>query len=314
MTMTILLLYALAFFLILIAVIVGLTQRQRPELPDALRERLRSEIPGKSDEQSEVADRDKLLNAPGEGIAENWWLQFSGWVERAGFTPRAFLLRSLLLDIVISSVLAVFLQPVVGIVYFVALHPVVMALRLRLAIQKRAAKTLLALPGFLDAVVRITRVGSSLTSALQSATRDAEGPIREVFRQILRREQAGMPIDRAMLLMAKRYHLPELAILATVLRLNLRYGGRTDIILERLADWLRGRVSVQAELRALSAETRFSALIMSILIPGLGVYITVMNSKPILTMWETGLGRALLILGGALILFGVFLIQRMSKI
>lgn len=312
--MTILLLYSLAILLILIAVIIGLRQRQRPDLPDALRERLHGEAPDRNDEQSEAAEQGKVSNALGDGVAENWWLRFSGWVERAGFTPRLFLLRSLLLDIVISILLATFLQPFVGIIYFFAFHPVVMVLRLRLAVQKRAAAALLALPGFLDAVVRITRVGSSLTSALQSATREAEGPIREIFRQILRREQAGMPIDRAMLLMAKRYHLPELAILATVLRLNLRYGGRTDIILERLADWLRGRGSVQAELRALSAETRFSALIMSILIPGLGVYITVMNSKPILTMWDTGMGRVLLILGAGLILLGVFLIQRMSKL
>jgi tight adherence protein B len=308
-----LLLYALALLLVIATVIIAVRLRPARELPEPLRERLRVEENLHSDD-AEAAESQKQVLRAGENAKEDWWLRFSDWLGQAGFAPRPFLLRSLALDILISILLALFLLPIVGILYFFLLHPLLTVLRVRLAIRKRAALTLLALPGFLDAVVRITRVGTSLTAAIQSATREAEGPIRDIFRQILRREHAGMPIDRAMLLIAQRYHLPELAILATVLRLNLRYGGRTDIILERLADWLRGRVSVQAELRALSAETRFSALVLSILIPGLGVYITAMNSKPIMAMWDTEIGRILLILGAGLILLGIFLIQRMSKL
>lgn len=309
------LLYVFAVILVLLAGVMVWRGHPRSDLPGPLRQRLRLEPEsGTEAESAEDVDDGKRSMAIPEGIVETWQFRFIDWLALADLQARPFLLRSLGLDLLISLLLGLFLLPVVGVLYFLFLHPLLTAFWIRRNIQKRAAQALIVLPAFLDSVVRISRTGSSLTSAIQSAAHDSEGAIRDIFRQILRREKTGVTIDRAMLQVSKRYRLPELAILASVLRLNQRYGGRTDLVLERLADWLRGRVSVQAELRAMSAETRFSALILSVLIPGLGAYIAVMNSKPLLMMWATDLGRFLLILGVGLIMLGVLLVLRMSKI
>ncbi|MBU2721238.1 type II secretion system protein, partial [Acidithiobacillus ferridurans] len=89
---------------------------------------------------------------------------------------------------------------------------------------------------------------------------------------------------------------------------------RTDVVLERIADWLRGRVMAQAEFNALSAETRLGALILSLMIPGLALYIVLMNHSYLQGMWVVSTGRMLLIAGGTLLVTGVVLLNRMARL
>ncbi|MFA7495759.1 MAG: type II secretion system F family protein [Acidithiobacillus sp.] len=313
--MIVLILIVLAVILIGVAVGIALTQRKPSELPSALRERLRvfdqKDPTALSDESPEEKN---LLAKSAAGKNEHWRLQWEEKLRQAGMVPKTFLWKSLGLGLLLSVLIAVFLRPWAAPIFFFFFYPFALWAHVHSRIRKRAALALIDLPNFLDAVVRTARVGASLPAAMLAATKDAQGPIREVFNQVMRRQQSGMPLDRALLVVGQRYQMRELAIVATVLRLNTRYGGRVDIVLERIADWLRGRVSAQAELNALSAETRFGALIMSLLIPALAVYIMIMNSKYLLSMWDDGTGRIVLIFGAILLVTGVVLVNRMAKL
>ncbi|WP_226818673.1 type II secretion system F family protein [Acidithiobacillus montserratensis] len=311
--MLVLILIVLAIFLIGAAVSIALIQQKPSELPGALRERLRA-FDQKDSRTEDNPDEKSLLEKSAAGKKDGWLLQWQEKLRQAGMVPRTWLIKSLVIGLFLSLLIGLFLRPWMAPIFFFVIYPPALLAYVQSRIRKRAALALMDLPNFLDAVVRTSRVGASLPAAMLAATKDAQGPIREVFNQVMRRQQSGMPLDRALLVVAKRYQMQELAIVATVLRLNIRYGGRVDIILERIADWLRGRVSAQAELSALSAETRFGALIMSLLIPALAIYIMIMNSKYLLGMWDDATGRLVLIFGAILLLTGVVLVNRMAKL
>lgn len=313
--MLVFILIVLAVILIGAAVGIALIQQKPSELPGPLRERLRAfDQKDASTKNEDTPEEKNLLEKSAAGKKDSWQVQLQEKLRQAGMTPRTWLIKSLLIGLFLSLLIALFLRPWMAPIFFLFIYPMGLWAYIQQRIRKRAALALMDLPNFLDTVVRTSRVGASLPAAMLAATKDAQGPIREVFNQVMRRQQSGMPLDRALLVVAKHYQMQELAIVATVLRLNIRYGGRVDIVLERIADWLRGRVSAQAELNALSAETRFGALIMSLLIPGLAIYIMIMNSKYLLGMWDDGTGRIILIFGAILLLTGVVLVNRMAKL
>ncbi|HUX18023.1 MAG TPA: type II secretion system F family protein [Acidithiobacillus sp.] len=306
----------IAFALVLLGIAAGvwITQRQREEFPGTLRERLRIFDAQKGESGNRESSQDDLLDNATRQKSESFALWAEEWLRQAGLRPKSYLPKAVLAGLLITLLLALLVNDYLALAFLLIFYPLALWGQIRYRIGKRRSAAILALPGFLDAVVRASRVGASLPAALLGATKDAHGPVREVFNQIMRRQQSGTPIDRAMLVVGKRYEMQELAIIATVLRLNMRYGGRTDVVLERIADWLRGRVMAQAEFNALSAETRLGALILSLMIPGLALYIVLMNHAYLQGMWAVSTGRVLLIAGGALLLTGVILLNRMAKL
>ncbi|WP_346380567.1 type II secretion system F family protein [Acidithiobacillus sp.] len=306
----------IVFALLLLGIAAGvwLSFRQREAFPDALRERLRAFDAHKGEAGNTEFAQDDLLDHAARYKKESFLLQAEEWLRQAGLRPKTYLPKAAIVGLLITLLLAFLVSGWLALAFILVFYPLALWGQVRYRIGLRRSAAILALPGFLDAVVRASRVGASLPAALLSATKDAHGPVREVFNQIMRRQQSGTPIDQAMLTVGKRYQMQELAIIATVLRLNMRYGGRTDVVLERIADWLRGRVMAQAEFNALSAETRLGALILSLMIPGLALYIVLMNHSYLQGMWAVSTGRMLLVAGGTLLVTGVVLLNRMAKL
>jgi tight adherence protein B len=234
-------------------------------------------------------------------------------LRQAGLNPRSYLWKAGAIGVLVALGLVLW-NALLALAFLLFFYPAGLWLDIKRRVGKRRAAAILELPGFLDAVVRVSRIGVSLPAALLAATKDATGPVKEMFSQVMRRQAAGMSLDQALHQVADFYQIKELGLIAAVLRLNIRYGGRTDIVLERIADWLRGRVAAQAEFAALSAETRMGALILSLMIPGLAVYIMIFNYHYILGMWLNPLGKWLLIGGFGLLALGVVLMMRLSKL
>ncbi len=59
-------------------------------------------------------------------------------------------------------------------------------------------------------------------------------------------------------------------LLASILRMGMRFGGRADLIVARVAVFIRDREQAQQELMAQSAETRLSAWVLGLLPVGHG--------------------------------------------
>jgi len=99
-----------------------------------------------------------------------------------------------------------------------------------------------------------------------------------------------------------------------VLRLSVKYGGRADVMLDRMASFMRDLEQAERELVALSAETRLSAWVLTLLPLGIGGFLIASNPHYFAWMWNDATGRKLVWLAFALQMFGAFLLYRLARL
>jgi tight adherence protein B len=93
----------------------------------------------------------------------------------------------------------------------------------------------------------------------------------------------------------------------------VRYGGRADLLLERVANFMRDREQAEHELIAMSSETRLSAWILGLLPIGVGASLIMSNPGYFIGMWNDSTGRALIFSSAGLQLLGAGLLYRLAR-
>jgi tight adherence protein B len=181
-------------------------------------------------------------------------------------------------------------------------------------IERRRARLVSQLPSFLDGIVRLVVLGNSVPAAFQSALQTTEVPLRECLDHVSRMLRTGVEIDRALHQAAQVYRASELELVGAVLRLSVRYGGRADVMLERMATFMRDLDQAQRELMAMSAETRFSALVLALLPVGMAGFLVMTNPRYFAAMWNDDGGRHLVYAALALQATGAYLLRRLTRL
>lgn len=170
-----------------------------------------------------------------------------------------------------------------------------------------------AIPSYLDSVVRMMTVGHSVQSAFQNGIAAPDTPLGNAMAHASRLQASGLDSDQALQTVGELYNSTELILLASILRMGMRFGGRADLIVARVAVFIRDREQAQQELMAQSAETRMSAWILGLLPVGIALYIVAVNPKYIGGMWADATGQKLLIGAFALLLLGAAALYRLTK-
>ncbi|WP_369056913.1 type II secretion system F family protein [Burkholderia gladioli] len=181
-------------------------------------------------------------------------------------------------------------------------------------ISARRLKIVRQLPSFLDGVVRLVTLGNSVPAAFQGALGTTEMPLRLCLDQVSRMLRTGVEIDRAMLHIAKEYRIREFELVGSVLRLSVKYGGRADVMLERMSTFMRDLEQAERELRAMSAETRLSAWVLGLLPIAVGSFVVSTNPKYFMAMWMNESGRVVLYVAFILQAIGGFMLYRMARL
>ncbi|MEM5385612.1 type II secretion system F family protein [Paraburkholderia phymatum] len=181
-------------------------------------------------------------------------------------------------------------------------------------ILKRRQTIVRQLPSFLDGIVRLIVLGNSVPAAFQASLQTTEAPLRQCLDHVSRMLRAGVEIDRALYHVAQVYRTSELELVGAVLRLSVKYGGRADVMLDRMASFMRDLEQAERELVALSAETRLSAWVLTLLPLGIGGFLIASNPHYFAWMWNDATGRKLVWLAFALQMFGAFLLYRLARL
>lgn len=180
--------------------------------------------------------------------------------------------------------------------------------------QKRRLAIVWQLPSFLDGIVRLITLGNSVPAAFQGALQTTEGPLRECLDYVSRMLRTGVEIDRALSQAAVLYGARELELVGAVLRLSVKYGGRADVMLDRMASFMRDLEQAERELSALSAETRLSAWILALMPVGIGGFLMLTNPRYFGAMWFDTAGRQLVYLAFGMQIVGAFLLYRLTRL
>jgi tight adherence protein B len=183
-----------------------------------------------------------------------------------------------------------------------------------LRLQKFRRKLVSQLPSYIDAMVRLITIGNSTQAAFQLAIATTEAPLRGQLERSASLVRAGMDLDRALHQTASNVRIEEMFLLASILGLGVRYGGRSDLLLERVGNFMRDREQAEHELLAMSSETRLSAWILGLLPVSVGVFFILTNPGYFLGMWNDGTGRIMVLSAGGFQLFGAALLYRLAKL
>lgn len=181
-------------------------------------------------------------------------------------------------------------------------------------VQRMRRQIVRQLPGFLDVIVRLIVMGQSTQAAFQTAVTSTKPPLRGHMDNAMGLIKAGVDIDQALLQIARKVHIEELFLLASILGLGMRYGGRSDVLLERVAHFMRDHEEAEQELVAMSAETRFSAWILGLLPVLVGGVIVTTNGDYFARMWTDPTGQAMVIGAIGLQAFGALLLYRLARL
>jgi tight adherence protein B len=170
------------------------------------------------------------------------------------------------------------------------------------------------LPSFLDGIVRLITLGNSVPAAFQASLQTTEAPLRECLDHVSRMLRSGVEIDRALSHVAVLYGARELELVGAVLRLSVKYGGRADVMLDRMSSFMRDLEQAERELVAMSSETRLSSWVLGMLPVGIGGFLILTNPRYFGSMWFDPGGRQILYLAFALQLTGAYLLYRLARL
>lgn len=183
-----------------------------------------------------------------------------------------------------------------------------------LRLQKFRRKLVSQLPAYIDSMVRLITIGNSTQAAFQLAIATTQEPLRGHLERSASLVRAGMDLDRALHQTATNVRVEEMYLLASILGLGVRYGGRADLLLERVSNFMRDREQAEHELVAMSSETRLSAWILGLLPVGVGAFLILTNPGYFMNMWNDGTGRMLIFSSVGLQLVGAALLYRLARL
>lgn len=232
---------------------------------------------------------------------------------QAGIAPTLRFYLAQLLPLVLVPVVALLLGGVFSAIAGLLLAALIGYFRLWYKADKRKRRMVAQLPAFLDVIVRLITIGNSIQAAFQGGLANIDDPLREPLLRADALSRSGMDLDAALLQVSRQYDMKELFLISSVVALALRFGGRSDQVLERMAAFMRDLEQARGELMATSAEVRLSAWILALLPLGIALFIIMFNNALFMGMWRDPVGFRLLMLAMGLQALGSFLLYRMAR-
>ncbi|WP_070415425.1 type II secretion system F family protein, partial [Pseudomonas sp. BS-2016] len=179
--------------------------------------------------------------------------------------------------------------------------------------QRRVQRMVEQLPQLLDHSVRSLKSGRTLADAVLGAIDSTEAPLKQAMSRIQRNVQMGVSLPESVSDFAEFYERDEFRLFALGLKVNHRYGGNASELLENLIKMIREREQGARQLKAMTGETRMTAYVLAGLPIVMVGYFLMVNPGYLMSMWNDGTGRHLLLAAVALDITGTFVMWRMLR-
>ena len=187
-------------------------------------------------------------------------------------------------------------------------------LALSVRISRRRAAFADQLPDVLQLIAGSLKAGFSLPQALGAVLREEAQPAAGEFARALAEARIGVDIEVALEAVANRMDSEDLRWTVMAIRIQREVGGNLAGVLGTTVGTMRERSYLRRHVRALSAEGRLSAYILTALPIFIGGWLFTSDRAYMHPLYTTALG--LMMLGGAAVLFvlGVLWIRVLIKV
>jgi len=302
------------FALIAFAIFSAIDVRNR-----SLRRRMAAYVTVPSEEESklrraEVAAllADRAQRTVGQ---QKWWQRFETDVELGGFKLSALAIAgwTIVGAIVTSLVVAIYFQSLWGLLAGLAAPFVTRFIVSRkVSKMRKAFETQLA--DNLDVLAGAMRTGHSTMGALSVMVDSAIEPSKSEFRRVLQDEQLGVPLDDALMVMARRMQSYDAEQIALVMRLQREAGGNTAEVLDRVAEVIRGRMELRRLVDVLTAQAKISRWVLTALPIFVLLALIFTGGDYLQPMFDSLIGKIMLVVGAVMVMIGSLWIKQISKL
>ena len=182
---------------------------------------------------------------------------------------------------------------------------------LRFLRGRRQKKFAAQFPDAIDIIVRSLRAGHPVPIAINMVARELPDPIGSEFGTVTDEVTYGADLESAMRNLYFRVGTDDLPLFVTAVAIQGSTGGNLGEILENLSAVIRQRFKMRRKIRALAAEGRASALILSSLPIGMFAVINFLVPSFYASVWGEDLTKIALILAGCWMGVGNFIMYRL---
>jgi tight adherence protein B len=221
------------------------------------------------------------------------------------YTPAFAVLVFLLLAVIASPIAGVIGAGAVLVAPVAYLNYRVRARRLRFERQ---------LPDTLTLLASSLRAGFSLMQGLEAVASEISDPMRKELQRVFTEVRLGRAVEDALGDAADRMESNDLRWTVMAIRIQREVGGNLAVLLDTVSDTMLKRERVRRELRALTAEGRLSAYVLSLVSPVLGLMIWVIQPSYLRPLVHDFLGIAGLVFAVVMSVIGWFWLRRIVDI
>ncbi|GAA4411499.1 type II secretion system F family protein [Quisquiliibacterium transsilvanicum] len=170
------------------------------------------------------------------------------------------------------------------------------------------------LPDALDLIGRALRAGHAFPSALQMAGSELPEPLGEEFRQTFDEVNYGISVQDALQNLATRVPSTDLGFFVIAVLIQRETGGNLAEVLDNISHIIRDRLKLLGKVRTLSAEGRFSALVLTLLPFFTAGLLFAIDSKFMSTLWTEPAGVKMIYGGLFFMVLGVLWMRKIIRI
>jgi tight adherence protein B len=224
----------------------------------------------------------------------------------------------LLLRCVVASFLFVAVKTLTGIT-LLAIPAIVVGLILpRIALRLQARRRRIAFEGqlaeTLDLIVGALRAGYGFLQAMEAVTKEVADPMREEFMRVIEQVNVGTAPADALQELPRRIASYDLSLFVTAVTVQRTIGGNLAEVLENIAETVRERRRIRAEVRAITTGPRVSSYVVGVIPLAVLVILVAMDSDYRQVMLYETIGRLMIGFAAVWSLIGLATSTAVSKV
>ena len=169
-------------------------------------------------------------------------------------------------------------------------------------------------PDTLDMMTSALRAGHGFTKAMQLVATEAPDPIGMEFRKTFEEQNLGLPMKEALLNLTERIASVDLKLFVTAVLIQRESGGNLTEVLIKIGETIRARFKLMGQVKALTAQGRFSSWVLGGLPVALGLIISILNPDYIMLLFKDPFGKIMITIALVMEIIGFMAIRKIVNV
>ena len=166
----------------------------------------------------------------------------------------------------------------------------------------------------LELVARTLRAGQAFSAGLSIVSEEFDDPIGTEFERTLDEINFGVAVPEALQNLAARVDCPDVRFFVVAVVIQRESGGNLSEIIENIAHVVRERFKLMGKIRVLSAEGKYSAIMLCLLPFLISFVIYLLNRDYMMILIEDPIGKYIIGAGLVMMLLGIIVMRKMIQI